>query len=534
LFRVATTSEGFAEALDELAPTRDRAEIVALRLEAAAAESYDQRFAELEDCLRAILAERATARPRLNLLMLYDDRSTNVRTIFEHLEAFQKYSRHHIVLMVGADSSANKPFCPDFAAFDALLIHYSIRVSVPQHLSPAIADAIADYGGPKILFAQDEYEDTETTRSWIERLGIDTLFTSVPLDEVEKVYPRKRFPRLAFVPTLTGYVPEVGGLDQFALPLSERQILIGYRGRRLPHHYGALGQEKWRIGVEMKRITEERGLPVDIEVDDSRRIYGDDWYRFLGSCRATLGTESGANVFDDDGSLKKLAAAKSKTSFESFAAEHLAGREGAVRMNQISPKIFEAIRLRTALVLFEGEYSGAIQRDRHYIPLARDFSNVDDVLAKLNDAQYLSGLTETAYAEVIGSGRYSYRTFVEGVDAHIDSYGLARARARLHTVPLFAVFGDRDVSPMWEWSVGEAAISDEILGARTRRRYLQVSRRLARGLPSVAMGAGSKDGTLTLEEKRPERLIESIKARVRAMPRLIRAIRWLRRIEQAP
>jgi glycosyltransferase involved in cell wall biosynthesis len=537
LFRVETTPEGFAKAFDELAATRNRPEIVALRLGAAAAESYDRRFAELEDCLRATLAERAAARPRLNLLMLYDDHSTYVRTIFEHLEAFQKYSRHHIVLMVGAAGSAKKPLIPDFSAFDAVLIHYSIRVSVPQHLSPAIADAVTAYGGPKILFAQDEYENTETTRRWIERLGIDTLFTSVPLGEVEKVYSRKRFPRLTFVPTLTGYVPEVATLDQFALPLSERRILIGYRGRRLPHHYGALGHEKWLIGVEMKRIAEQRSLPVDIEVDDSRRIYGDDWYRFLGSCRATLGTESGANVFDDDGSLKRLAAAKSETPFESFAAEHLAGREGAVRMNQVSPKIFEAIRLRTALVLFEGDYSGAIQRDRHYIPLARDFSNVEDVFAKLNDSQYLSTLTERAYAEVIGSGRYSYRTFVERVDAHIDGYGLARARAKLHAVPLFAVFGDRDVSPMWDWSVAEAAIGDEILGARARRRYAQISRRLARGLPTVAKGAGSKDGTLpdlTLEETRLERLVESIKARVRTMPRLIRAVRWLRGIEDAP
>jgi glycosyltransferase involved in cell wall biosynthesis len=536
LFRFETTPEGFANALDELAATRNRPELVALRLAAAAAESYDRRFLELEDCLRAMLAERAAARPRLNLLMLYDDHSTYVRTIFEHLEAFQKYSRHHIVLMAGAAGSAKAPLRPDFSAFDAVLIHYSIRVSVLRHLSPAIAEAVAAYGGPKILFAQDEYENTETTRGWIERLGIDTLFTSVPLDEVEKVYPGKRFPRLAFVPTLTGYVPEVAGLDQFALPLSERRILIGYRGRRLPHHYGALGHEKWRIGVEMKRITEQRGLPVDIEVDDSRRIYGDDWYRFLGSCRATLGTESGANVFDDDGSLKRLAAAKSETPFESFAAEHLAGRDGEVRMNQVSPKIFEAIRLRTALVLFEGDYSGAIQRDRHYISLARDFSNVDDVIAKLNDAQYLSALTERAYAEVIGGGRYSYRTFVEGFDAHIDGYGLARARARLHTVPLFAVFGERDVSPMWDWSVAEAAIGDEILGARARRRYARISRRLARNLPAVAKSAGTKGripADLTLEESRLERLIESIKSRARAMPRLIGALRWLRGIDSA-
>ena len=61
---------------------------------------------------------------------------------------------------------------------------------------------------------------------------------------------------------------------------------------------------KYRIGVDVKALAQERGLPVDIEVDDTKRIYGTDWYRFLGSARATLGTESGSNVFDFDGNVR--------------------------------------------------------------------------------------------------------------------------------------------------------------------------------------------------------------------------------------
>ena len=51
---------------------------------------------------------------------------------------------------------------------------------------------------------------------------------------------------------------------------------------------------------------------MDIEVDDRHRIYGPDWYRFVGSVRATLGTESGANVFDFDGSIGAAVAASLK------------------------------------------------------------------------------------------------------------------------------------------------------------------------------------------------------------------------------
>ena len=59
-------------------------------------------------------------------------------------------------------------------------------------------------------------------------------------------------------------------------------------------------------------------------------------------------------------------------------------------MNQISPRVFEAIALRTALVLFEGEYSGIIAPGVHYIPLKKNLSNLDDVLSLLGDDEYLS------------------------------------------------------------------------------------------------------------------------------------------------
>ena len=35
------------------------------------------------------------------------------------------------------------------------------------------------------------------------------------------------------------------------------------------------------------------------------RIYGSDWFNFIGSCRSMLGTKSGSNVFDFDGSVER-------------------------------------------------------------------------------------------------------------------------------------------------------------------------------------------------------------------------------------
>ena len=435
VFTFASDAEGFARALDALAPTRNDPTAVAHRLSAAAAASYDSRFAELETAI-ARLADAFAQKGAGEVLILYDDRSTHVRAIAEHLDAFGRYSRHRITYMpatgaLPAGAHGEPPI--DLDIFDAVLIHFSVRLSMETHLAPAMARALTAYDGPKILFIQDEYDTPEIARRWIERLELTTIYSVVPDEYVDKVYPRARFPRLEVLPTLTGYVPEDPHIELFACPLEERAVLIGYRGRKLPHQYGELGHEKWRIGVDVRRFADARGLLVDIESDDARRIYGDGWYRFVGACRAVLGTESGCNVFDDDGAIASLARKHADLPFEEFARRHLRGVESHIRMNQISPKVFEAIKLRTALVLFEGEYSGVVKPDEHYIPLKKDYSNIDDVFAKVQDLPYLRTLTARAHRDVVESGRYTYRGFVEGVDGYIGQrlIGPRRPRSRI-------------------------------------------------------------------------------------------------------
>jgi hypothetical protein len=405
------------------------------------AQSHDARFSDLLDIIEKHSKPRHSTRPRLNVLMLYDDRSTHVRTIKEHLDAFSNYSHHRYHFLPATRAVPgidNVRARPDFGFYDAIAIHYSVRVSLEDHLSLGVADLVSSFCGPKLLFIQDEYENSEVARRWIERLGINAVFTNVPLDQVEKVYSRNRFPNVDFIPTLTGYVPEDPTLDELVTPLAERKIVIGYRGRQLPHHYGQLGYEKYLIGTEMKRRAEKAGISADIEFDESHRIYGIGWYRFLASCQATLGSESGANVFDDDGSLRELALRHSKMSYHDFVASHLKGRDDFVRMNQISPKIFEAIRLRTALILFEGNYSGIVKPDQHYIPLKKDFSNVAEVFAKVSDLRYLEALTARAYEEIIATGRYSYATFVDGIDHYIERQCPRGPRATIFSAPVIA------------------------------------------------------------------------------------------------
>lgn len=440
LFTIAEDVDGYEAAMRRLAPTRTDPDAIRERLDAAAAASYDSRFKLILASIDRVLSAGPPSREKLNLVMLYDDRSTHVSTIKEHLESFQRYSRHNMLYCPATiNYEAPRPdgTALDFSWFDALLIHYSVRVSMEGYFDPVVAEAAARYKGPKILFIQDEYDETETARRWIERLGVTAVFTNVPDAFVEAVYPSSRFPGVEFVHNLTGYVTDNSVIERFVRPLAERPFAIGYRGRDLPHQYGELGREKHEIGIEVKKRALRQGLPVDIEVSSDKRIYGDAWYEFLGSARATLGTESGSNVFDFDGEIGRRARENPTMSYARFAELYLRPYEGRIRMNQISPKIFEAIRMRTALVLFEGEYSGVVTPDVHFIPLKKDYSNIDDVFRKVSDDAYIAALTERAYTDVIQSGRYSYKSFIEKLDAFIGARAGVRARGTLVMAPAF-------------------------------------------------------------------------------------------------
>jgi glycosyltransferase involved in cell wall biosynthesis len=441
LFTIARTPEDFERAIRRLAPSRTDAKSIEVRITAAREQSYDARFDDLEVGVADAARRLVETVGRVNILLLYDDRSTHVKTIAEHLAAFQAYSRHNVYYLpcTGYFEGLEAAGLPEgwaFSDFDVLVVHYCVRVCMDDHLNPAMASAIATFDGRKVLFIQDEYDNTETARRWIERLRFDVVYTCVPDGSVERIYPRDRFPKTTFVQTLTGYVPEGAKLDSFRRPLAERSLRLAYRGRDLPYQYGNLAREKYAIGLEVKRLAAERGVPVDIEVDSASRIYGDDWYKFLASARATLGTESGSNIFDFDGTLAEISKRLAHLPYAEVHTRYLAQHEGLVRMNQISPKIFEAIRLGTALVLFEGDYSGVVKPDLHYIPLKKDYSNIDEVFARLEDIDFLEQLTERAHRDVIETGRYSYRAFVSSFDDDITSHLRRPARCEIVAVPL--------------------------------------------------------------------------------------------------
>jgi hypothetical protein len=357
----------------------------------------------------------------MNILFLYNAHQTFTNTVFEHLAAFQKHSRH-TVRFCHIEPFSRQSL--DLTAFDAICIHYSLRLPFDE-LSARMVDQIGAFQGARALFIQDEYDHTNRAREWIRRCRFTDIFTLVPRTAIGTVYPADKVGPATFHSVLSGYVPDdlPDGAD---LPLpSQRQVMIGYRARQLPVRYGALGFDKVNIGRDVRAYCLANNIPHDISWLEHERIYGPEWLAFLGSCRATLGSESGCNVFDWDGDLDRRVAA--------FRQRHRDATEGDVYdaiirerelpdlMNQVSPRIFESIAMRSVLVLYEGSYSGVVEAGRHFLALRRDLRNIRDVFRQLDDPVVVDGMAERAYDEVIRPGRFAFSALVAQVDAAIEA-----------------------------------------------------------------------------------------------------------------
>jgi len=373
----------------------------------------------------------ARTRDSLAVLLLCDDSPAHAPNVLEHIRALQRFSRHTVhrfnPLGVG------RPRRLGLGDYDVVAIHYTVSVIHDTYLAPWLREQIAGFGGLKVQFIQDEYRRVDATTERMRELGIDLVYSSIPPDVVPLVYG-PRLPGVDVLSTLTGYVPAELGRRPPVSTRAGRTLDVVYRGRSIPYWLGRLGQDKVLIGREFLARAASTGLRCDISSSEADRIYGDAWYRFLGSSRTTLGTESGASIVDFDGSLQERTeaylTAHPAAPFDEVEREILAPFEGNAVIQAISPRVFEAAALGTAMVNFAGRYSDVIEPWVHYVPLEKDFSNFDEVVAAVEDDALVDRIASQAYDDLVASGRYSLEHFVDEVDRDFETRAPERRRPR--------------------------------------------------------------------------------------------------------
>jgi hypothetical protein len=345
-------------------------------------------------------------------------------TIMDHVGAFEAYSRFPIQKL-----NTDWPLPAGLAKldFELVIVHYSLvgggfYLFTEDHLR-----WLKTSRAHKVLLVQDEHRYCGHRFWFCDEVGFDTLYTCLETSESQKVYgARTRIRRLRT--NLPGYVSEqmVADGERLQRPDEHRPIDIGYRGRPLPPYSGRGGLEKYEIGRRFSEQAADSGLTLDIGLEESDRLYGKEWPRFLSRCKGVLGVESGVSVFDLDDRVideyERLLARGVDITLEHLSeAERL---EDNVYYRTISPRHFEAAAMRVCQILFEGRYSGILQPMVHYIPLRKDFSNFDEAVRLFRDPGVRWELTENAYRDVIASGDYAYKRYIESFDQDLIAAGL--------------------------------------------------------------------------------------------------------------
>jgi hypothetical protein len=236
------------------------------------------------------------------------------------------------------------------------------------------------------------------------------------------------------------------------MPAAARPLDIGVRSFRYP---AVLGDgERNRLIDWFVQNASARDLRTDI---GSERLNRADWAKFLNRCRGTLATEAGSWYLQrDDALVRDVSAHYAKGGLLTLSSNHVALRRLAHRLpwrvrelllrwlsrgplryqatalsdvpeqeilerffaqaprapvygKCISSRHFDAIGTGTVQILLAGRYNDLLVADRHYLSLAPDYSNLEEVLRRFRDEGERGRIAQLAREHVLQHHTYAHR-----------------------------------------------------------------------------------------------------------------------------
>ena len=344
-------------------------------------------------------------------------------TVHDHLYSFRRYGTRPYEYVNLAVPGLARAYAR--RRYDAVLWHNTVLAWLrwaPEEQQRGLlgrARAVRATTDCHIALPQDEFIHSDRVNAFLADLSVRHVFSVAPPSEWPAIYEGLDGVRIS--PALTGYLDDatVARIDAIVADGRPRTIDIGYRTVPPKPYLGRHAMLKAGLADAMAPRAQERGLRVDLSTRAEDTFYGDDWYRFLATCRYTIGIEGGASILDRDGSVQACVdahlARAPRATFSELEAACFPGREGELALFAISPRHLEACATRTVQILVEGSYSGVLKPGVHYLELRRDLSNIDAVLDAVaaGDAR---DIAERAHADIVGSGRYTYRRLVADVE----------------------------------------------------------------------------------------------------------------------
>lgn len=291
------------------------------------------------------------------------------------------------------------------ARYDAVVILHSV-FSNACFLEGSLLEALSRVPQPKAYFIGNEYKMLPEKMAFCDRLPLALLVTQSMSPAVHRMYAERLHCPVIGLPN-TGLDPAV-----FAptTPRRERPIDLGYRSGESAMYLGH--QERRDIAECLIANGGRYGLTLDVSLDERTQRFAErEWAAFLNRCKGQLGTEAGGDYFElTDATRNRVnayVASHPETTFADVYARFFAGYPNQVPIRIISGRNVEAAGTGTVQLLLEGDYGGYLQPDVHYIPLKKDFSNLDDAVAKFRDDEFCDRLTRNAQEVALGELTYA-------------------------------------------------------------------------------------------------------------------------------
>ena len=276
---------------------------------------------------------------------------------------------------------------------DAIVILHSV-FSNGCLLDGHLFDAICRLPQPKAFFIGNEYKLMPEKMRFCEQLDVSLLVTQSNEQAVHSQYRDRLGCSVIGIPN-TGLDP---ALFCPVIPFDDRPIDLGFRAHDSPWYVGH--RERHDIAEYFVSNAVRLGLKVDISLESGRRFAEREWAGFLNRCRGQLGTESGGDYFELTDATRIAVNTylheHPEALFEDVHSRFFEGRPKDVPIRIFSSRNVEAAATRTVQILFEGRYDGYLQPDIHYIPLKKDFSNVDEALRKFRDRAFIDRIADNA------------------------------------------------------------------------------------------------------------------------------------------
>lgn len=365
------------------------------------------------------------------LLVLYHCRGVSQlplrAAIEDHLFCWERHSRFPVIyhnFAFGFDWSNFKHLPIAAVILDTIALNLRWSPDYFHQKTQPLLE-LKHFDGPKIAMPQDEFVHTDSLARFLAAIGCTHVLSAATHSDAEKIY-RGHLPHAVLKQKLTGYLESstLKRIGQMAAGAPQRDIDVGYRAWHAEPWLGEHGLLKLKLAQAASDLASRRpDIRFDVSTDERDMFMGDDWYRFLLRCRTVLGVEGGASLLDRDGSVlartRAYQAAHREASFEEVRDACFPGQDHSLSLFALGPRHLEACATRTCQLLVEGEYQGVLRKGIDYIPIARDFSNLEDVCAQAANPAQRERIAENAWQRVVASGRYTYRGFVRQIEEEV-------------------------------------------------------------------------------------------------------------------